>query len=183
MKATIFLLALVTAMIGFRFVASTALSDVTDSLELRNLDRYNRITEQPFQMDDWTAELCRDIDKTTLGPHMPVHFKSAFCNVYVNDVAKKPMISGVGIYPEGSIIIKSKLATIDDKEPELYTVMQKMKDGYDAEHGNWKYFVVDGSSLRQLAVGRIDSCIECHLHYKKTDHVTREYLKEKQRTS
>lgn len=91
------------------------------------------------------------------------------------------MVSGNGTYPVGSVVIKSKLSTSDSQTPVLFTVMQKMDDGYDKGHGNWKYTVIDGTTFRQLASGRIDSCVDCHAHYKATDYVTREYLHDTRR--
>ena len=56
--------------------------------------------------------------------------------------------------------------------------MRKMAAGYDPEHGDWEYAVLDGTNKRVLSRGRIDSCIECHRHYAETDFVTRSYLKQ-----
>lgn len=176
MKTAIPLLAAFAALIACRLVASPPFSNSPSSLGLRNLDRYVRITDRPFEMHDVTVVACRAPEDVARNPHKPVNPKTAFCNVYVNAVAKDPMVSGKGIYPEGSIVIKSKLATIDSREPELFTVMQKMAKGYDENHGDWRYSVVDGTSYRQLASGRIDSCIECHEQHKETDYITREYI-------
>jgi hypothetical protein len=53
-----------------------------------------------------------------------------------------------------------------------------MAAGYDPEHGDWEYAVLDGPNKRVLSRGRIDPCIECHRHYAETDFVTRSYLKQ-----
>jgi len=127
-------------------------------------------------MHDSTILYCDPPEEVALNPHEPARPETAFCNVYVNDKAKGPMLSGKGIYPEGSVVIKSKLVTVESQEPVLLTVMEKMADGYDSDRGNWNYTVIDGTSYRQLASGRIDSCIECHSHYKQTDYITREYI-------
>ena len=176
MKTTIFILVVSLAAIGLRIAASPAACPSGDPLRLRNLDRYVRITEQPYEMQDSTIVYCRPPEEVALNPHEPAHPETAFCNVYVNDKAREPMVSEKGIYPEGSIVIKSKLATFDSQKPILFTVMEKMADGYDANRGNWKYTVIDGNSYRQVASGRIDSCIECHEQYKTTDYITREYI-------
>ena len=183
MKTAITVLAIVVALVGFRVVASPPLRHSPHTLQLRNLERYVRITDRPFEMHDSTIVFCRPPEEVALNPHEPAQPKKAFCNVYVNDKAKETMLSGKGTYPEGSIVIKSKLATIDSQHPELFTVMEKMADDYDAERGNWKYYVVDGNSFRQVASGRIDSCIECHEQYRGTDYITREYITEERRTS
>jgi hypothetical protein len=93
-------------------------------------------------------------------------------------MAKDVIVSGKGTYPVGSLVIKSKLASADDPTPHLFTVMQKMATGYDSKRGDWKYTVIDGIAYREMASGRIDSCIECHEQYKETDYVTREYLQD-----
>jgi len=150
-----------------------------EPIDLRDLSQYVRVTEQPVEMDDTTAQLCRPADWEAVNPHEPKYPQKAFCNVYVSPMAKEIMLSGKGTYPEGSLVIKSKLATAESKTPELFTVMQKMPAGYDEEHGDWKYLVVDGSTFKLLAAGRIDSCKSCHDQYAETDYVTRVYLKEK----
>ena len=150
-----------------------------DPIRLQDLSPYFRVTEQPFEMDDTAALLCRPADGLTDNPHDPKYPSKAFCHVYVSPAAKETMLSGKGTYPEGSLVIKAKLASAESPTPELFTVMQKMPAGYDPQHGDWKYVVVDGSTFRQLASGRIDSCKSCHDRYSETDYVTRTYLKEK----
>jgi hypothetical protein len=176
MRTTLSILVVSLALISLLVAANPATRMSSDPLRLRNMDRYIRITERPHEMHDSTIAFCRPPEEVALNPHEPAHPETAFCHVYVNDKAKEPMLSGTGIYPEGSLVIKSKLATVDSQKPLLFTVMEKMVDGYDADHGNWKYTVIDGTSYRQVASGRIDSCIECHSHYKETDYITREYL-------
>lgn len=176
MKTTISILVASLALLSLLVAANPESHTSSDPLRLRNLDRYIRITERPYEMHDSTILYCRPPEEVALNPHEPVHPETAFCNVYVNDKAKVPMLSGKGIYPEGSLVIKSKLVTVDSKKPLLFTVMEKMAGGYDADRGNWKYTVIDGTSYRQVASGRIDSCIACHSHYNETDYITREYI-------
>lgn len=139
------------------------------------VERLERITAEPHRMDDSTAMLCV---APVMRPHQ-VHdgyVDPAWCHVYVNEPAGPVIRSGAGVYPEGSLIVKSKLTAPDSKEPEIYTVMRKMAAGYDAEQGDWEYSVIDGRSARVVASGRIDSCIACHAAYPETDYVTRAYL-------
>lgn len=179
MRIVIAIILVSLALVSLRVVTQPAAHPSSDSLELRDLDRYVRITEQPHEMHDSTIEYCRAAEEVALNPHEPALPETAFCHVYVNEKAKEPMLSGKGIYPEGSVVIKSKLATVDSQKPLLFTVMEKMADGYDSDRGNWKYSVVDGTSYRQVASGRIDSCIDCHSQYQQTDYITREYIAEK----
>ncbi|MFN6129685.1 MAG: cytochrome P460 family protein [Planctomycetota bacterium] len=149
-----------------------------ESFRLRDLGRYHKITDRPFEMHDTTATLCAPQGEFALNPHEPAYPKKVYCDVYVNASAKETILSGKGMYPEGSIVIKSKLGKPDDTTPVLFTVMQKMPAGYDDEHGNWKYSVVDGTDFRLIAAGRIESCIACHDQYAETDYITRTYVVE-----
>lgn len=136
------------------------------------LNQLHRVTDQPHAMEDSTAALC----VLTFNPN--IHEGSgdpAFCHVYVNVDAKEPMESGTA-YPHGAVIVKEKFASEAAEEAILYTVMRKMAAGYDPDHGDWEYAVLDGKNKRVLARGRIESCIECHRTYASTDFVTRAYL-------
>jgi hypothetical protein len=158
------------------FADPPALTSGKETIGLRDLTRYERITSRPFEMHDTTATLCVPPPEIAENPHEPSLPKKAFCHVYVNALAKETILSGKGTYPEGSIVIKSKLGKPDDRNPVLLTVMQKMPSGYDEEHGNWRYSVVDGTEFRLIAAGRIESCIACHDQYAETDYITRTYL-------
>lgn len=176
---TILTCLIVAMSLGVCLLADPPKSPPTDPLQLRKLEGYVKITERPFEMHDSTIAFCRaplKPDAIPTNPHDPTHPKTAFCNVYVNSIAKEVMLSGKGVYPVGSLVIKSKLSTVEDSNPDLFTVMQKMPSGYDTKRGDWKYIVIDGAEYRETASGRIDSCIGCHEHYKATDYITREYL-------
>lgn len=145
-----------------------------------NLEKLHRVTEKPHLMFDTTSTLCAPARMTRDNLHKNLD-KAAYCNVYVNELAKPMMMSGHGTYPTGSLIVKSKLLDPDKPNIQLYTVMQKMADGYDPENGNWEYAIIDGTSQRVFASGKIESCIECHTDYKATDFVTRTYMKQRNR--
>ncbi|WP_442505876.1 cytochrome P460 family protein [Novipirellula sp. SH528] len=147
---------------------------VRDATDLKNLIR---ITDEPHEMDDSINQACRPLGFNPTLIH-DGYGESAFCNVYVNKTGKRALIDGLDRYPQGSMIVKSKLRSKGDKEPELYTVMQKMGTTFDAKNGNWEYSVIDGHTRRILACGRIDSCISCHARYVKTDYITRAYVKQ-----
>ena len=135
-----------------------------------------RITDTPHEMADLTAALCR---VPTEKPHS-IHdgfLEPAFCHVYVSKDAEPAIRSGDSNYPVGATIVKSKFARGKQDRPVLFTVMRKMQPGYDANHGDWEYSIVDGLTRRVQARGRIDSCIQCHANYKKTGYVTREYMR------
>lgn len=135
----------------------------------------HRVTAEPHLMEDSTVTAC----VPTYNPN--IHegvLHPAYCHVYVTADAKAPIESGKGRYGEGAVIVKAKLESAEAEGAILYTVMRKMAAGYDPEHGDWEYAVLDGTNNRVLSRGRIDSCIECHRHYADTDFVTRAYLRQ-----
>jgi len=158
--------------------ATTGLWAANDALEtisfvVDGLDKLYRVTETPHPMADSTAALC------DLNYNPKIHEgtgKPAYCHVYVTRDSKESMISGKGSYPIGTVIVKAKLENEKSKDAILFTVMRKMSQGYDSEHGDWEYSVVDGPSKRVLASGKIDSCINCHQEYSASDYVTRIYM-------
>jgi hypothetical protein len=162
-------------------LASGALAASEDpevlSRVVAKLDALHRVTDVPHPMADSTAALCGRAYNTNIHEGSP--FGPAYCHVYVTAGAKEPMASGEGHYPVGAVIVKAKLESENSSDPVLYTVMRKMEKGYDAEHGDWEYAVLDGPNKRVLSRGRIDSCIECHKQYASTDYVTRAYVKSK----
>ena len=122
-------------------------------------------------MDGVVAYNCR-------APMQPVAPHGDFyCHVFVNEAGLDTMRTGQGQYPVGTVIVKQKFADDQGTETELFTVMRKMADGYDSENGNWEYSTVDRSAKNVLSRGRLESCINCHNAYEKTDYVTREYLR------
>ncbi len=142
---------------------------------ITNLKSLHLVTEEPHPMFDSTAALCRPPIELPHNLHEGF-IRTAYCNVYVNETAKKTMISGSGVYPVDSLIVKAKLPDKDKPKIEIYTVMRKMPTGYDREHGDWEYSIVDGTSRRVFASGKIGSCIECHVDYRESDYVTRTYF-------
>lgn len=140
------------------------------------LNALPRVTETPHRMADSTAALCKILYNTNIheGAGDP-----AYCHIHVTENGKKTLLSGEGTYPVGTVIVKSKLENPKSREAILYTVMRKRAAGYDPEHGDWEYAVLEGRTNRVLSRGRIDSCIDCHQQYQETDHVTRAYLKQK----
>jgi len=42
-----------------------------EPIDLRDLSQYVRVTEQPVEMDDTTAQLCRPADWEAVNPHEP----------------------------------------------------------------------------------------------------------------
>ena len=173
---TTMLLGLLAGTWGWRDVEEAVAPDRLLVDAVSTIARMHRMTEQPFRMETQAAFLCvapaRSSDNSAPGdPH-----HDYFCHVYITDDGVNTMKSGLGTYPVGTIIIKQKLADKQGKKIELYTLMRKMEAGYDPEHGDWEYSVVDKRAKTVLSRGRTDSCIECHQAHYETDYVTRAYL-------
>ena len=149
---------------------------VTLSRIVTQLESLHRVTAVPHRMADSTVVFCAPFGAAPASIHEG-HIGPAYCHVYVTADAKEPMVSGHGVYPRGSVIIKAKLESEKSSDALLYTVMRKMEEGYDRKNGDWEYSVLEGSSHRVLARGKIDSCIECHEQHASTDYVTRAYIK------
>ncbi len=115
-----------------------------------------RITETCFRMSPAAATLC-----LVLPTQSPPH-AGFYCHVFANEHARKTILSGVGEYPIGSVLVKQKFHTRLAKSTVLFTIMRKMKSGYDNENGNWEYSVVNSTGQQLLSSGRQNSCIGCH---------------------
>jgi len=65
--------------------------------------------------------------------------------VFANDIAFKSIGSGASKFPEGSILVREKLAKVGDIEPLLLAVMIKNKAGFNPDAGDWEFLLADGS--------------------------------------
>jgi hypothetical protein len=167
---------LLIAGFGAAAVIAASPSDREDravAASVANLAKMHRVTEKPFLMDRIASTRCdvRPSDLVQQGPH-----SDAYCHVFVNDAGQETLKSGSGSYAAGTVIIKQKFLDKEGTKPALFTVMRKMEPGYDAEHGDWEYSIVDRSGTKVFSRGKTNSCIECHAAYKETDYVTRAYM-------
>lgn len=174
MKATA---AIVLALLSCVLVSNAA--DITEDgliVEFaKNTAKLSRVTSKPFKMDAAAAFLCAPAPraKTPNEPH-----REYYCHVYIDEPGLKIMKTGDGLYPVGTVIVKQKFSDATAKSAELYTLMRKREQGYDPEHGDWEYSIVNRQATQVLARGRIESCIECHKAHEKTDYVTRQYMRQ-----
>jgi hypothetical protein len=103
--------------------------------------------------------------------------RDKFLTVYVNDIGRRAMLSQKKPnFPEGSVIVKEKLAAKDSQMPELLTVMIKQKQGFNPASGDWEYMVLDGTGTKIEGRGNLQNCQSCHLANQKTDYIFRTYL-------
>jgi Cytochrome P460 len=99
----------------------------------------------------------------------------AAIQVYVTPESFASFVNEEAKFPVGTIILKEKFPTMDAKAAELYTGMLKREKGYNPKAGDWEFFVLTGDRNAVTARGRIDSCMDCHQQYAKSDFVTKRY--------
>lgn len=101
--------------------------------------------------------------------------RQAAIQVYVNPESFASFLNDDAKFPVGTMILKEKFPDMDAKVPELYTGMLKQEKGYNPKAGDWEFFVLSGDRNAVTARGRIDSCMDCHQQYAKSDFVTKRY--------
>ena len=102
----------------------------------------------------------------------------AMGNVYVmpwvNDVGADAYRELSGPMPVGTVLVKEHFPIMDGVPAEsraAYLVMAKMHTGYDSDHGDWYYAVVDDMAGEVKMQGKIDMCIGCHTQVATTDYL------------
>jgi hypothetical protein len=146
-----------------------------------------RVNRKPHQVSSRIAMMCRaptqeEIAAEAADPHLeagehPSLMRTRFVTVYVNKLAEQAMLhQNHPAYPQGSLIVKERLARPTDSVPELLTVMHKREKGYNPGHGDWEYMTLDGAGKQITAQGRLQKCESCHAEWKKTDYTSRAYL-------
>lgn len=95
-------------------------------------------------------------------------FGVVYANGLANDVlnAKDRMR-----FPPGSIIVREKLAKVDDEKPELLTAMIKRARGFNPKANDWEFLVIDGTMTKIIDRQKQGSCLNCHASQKKRDFV------------
>ncbi len=97
---------------------------------------------------------------------------SSFGVVYVNGLARKAMRAEPAMqFPRGSVIVREKLARIDDAQPQLLTVMIKRAPGFNPRANDWEFLAVDGAMTKILERQKKGSCLECHTSQRQRDFV------------
>ena len=140
---------------------------------LTEYKKWQKVNPSPVRMADRVAMMC--------APAPPAWSQSLhgpkFITVYVNRTGQKAMMDfKTKSYPEGTVIVKEKLAKKDDKKPELVTVMVKRPKGFAPENGDWEFLVADASGKITARGKETKHCGTCHAVQVDQDHVFRTYL-------
>jgi hypothetical protein len=147
--------------------------DDADLLALRAHKKWQLVNPTRQFMKPNVAQLCgRNFGREEESPHL-----NKYISVYVNDVGRKAMMTEFSPkFPVGTMIVKEKFGSLEEKAPELITAMIKRSAGYNPETGDWEYFLVDGAATKIEERGKLENCMACHTMYKQSDFVIRSYL-------
>jgi len=151
---------------------------------------WTRVNQKPHQVVSKIALMCRaptkeEIAADAADPHLEVadhaasFLRTRFVTVYVNQSAEQAILHQKHpAFPEGSLIVKERLARATSNAPEMITVMHKREKGYNPSCGDWEFLTLDGSGKQITAQGQLQNCETCHSEWKQTDYVSRAYLSE-----
>ncbi len=140
------------------------------------LDALTLVTPAPVKMPPLVWTLCarapslKDKDHAELFKNPNAHYK-----VFVTTSGADAMKDDKAVFPTGTVILKQKLAKKDDTTPVLYTGMLKREKGFNAECGDWEFFLVSGDGKTITDRGKLKSCMDCHTLYPNSDYVTKKY--------
>jgi hypothetical protein len=147
--------------------------------EIKGYKSWAKVNPVPEVMPERVATACAVqlppavmLANDARSPHRDKYF-----TVFVNDVGRQAMLNQKNPkFPEGSVIVKEKLAAKDSQSPELLTVMIKRKKGFNPVSGDWEYMVVNGAGEKVEGRGKLQNCQSCHLATQQNDYIFRTYL-------
>src|SRR5260221_7212299 len=123
---------------------------------------WSKVNPEPQLMPDRTAALCAPVTALPIDESKNPHHNK-YLTVYVNDLGRTAMFEQLDPkFPEGSVIVKEKLADKSSPTPELMTVMVKRGRGFNPDSGDWEYMIVDGTGTKVTAQGKLENCQSCH---------------------
>jgi hypothetical protein len=144
-----------------------------DAAKLKDRTSWIQVNAEPYQMPAPVAALCAPGTGLQQNPHA-----SAYITVYVNKVGRDAMFAKeTQRFPEGSMIVKEKYSTPEDRKPLLYTIMRKRGAGYNPTGGDWEFSVVGPNGTQVQAIGKLENCQSCHVGKSESDFVFRPYVK------
>jgi hypothetical protein len=97
---------------------------------------------------------------------------SSFGVIYVNALGRAAMLAAKpSVFPAGSIIVREKLARLDDKQPELVAAMVKRASGFSPKTGDWEYLILSGDLKKIRQRQKKGACLGCHESQRSRDFV------------
>lgn len=104
-----------------------------------------------------------------------VKYGQAELQVYVTSPGRRAIKDGSVGFPLGTMILKQKFPGPYATSAELFTGMLKREKGFNPDCGDWEFFTLTGDGKTVTSRGRIESCMDCHKDFLKTDFVSRKY--------
>lgn len=103
----------------------------------------------------------------------------SFGVVYVNELARRSLVNDKKPrFPVGSIIVREKLAHVNDVAPQMLVVMVKRERGFNSKARDWEFLMIDGGLSKIIRREKTGECRDCHKSRKDSDFVFRSYLSE-----
>jgi hypothetical protein len=148
------------------------------------LQEMKSLTKEPKKIVSRLALLCAPpsparIAKEQGNPHL-----NRFVKVYVTPAGEAAATGHESTHPQGTVLVKEKLPAVTDPKtkkesagaaPELFTGMLKREAGFNPAAGDWEFFTVSGNAAKITSRGKLESCIDCHKDYTRSDCVSPEY--------
>src|SRR5258706_12501195 len=132
------------------------------------------LTPAPHNVSAMLAGLCRAPTQQDDTLAQSVH-ANVFLKVYINPIGVDELSKGTPVFPEGTVIVKDKLPTLNGGESDALGIMIKRAEGFNPAGGDWEYIyrAQDGKVMR--GPQQLPNCQSCHLAYKDTDSVAQFY--------
>jgi hypothetical protein len=129
-----------------------------------------------------SAVSCRAYSKPEINAMKASPHFEKYAHVYVSQEGNYAMhthsiTTGTNVvrFPVGTIVLKEKFSDATAKHTELFTGMVKREAGYNPECGDWEFFTLSANANKVTSRGRLQSCMDCHVDYKYSDFVTKDY--------
>jgi hypothetical protein len=176
---------LLFAVLGF---SSDSISNSLTSNISAELPKQDQITKESWSYKNWTRVNAKPVKMESsiaamCAPALPTRKSSPhddkFIVVYVNEIGRNIMLTEKNPqFPQGSAIVKEKLAAANSTSPELLTAMIKREKGFNPAGNDWEFFVLSGDAKSIQAQGKLDNCLACHTAKRSNDFIFRNYLSE-----
>ncbi|MBI5772989.1 MAG: cytochrome P460 family protein [Verrucomicrobia bacterium] len=143
-----------------------------------------RITEKPVRMHDRVSSSCAPFRPESLQEQRvktPNSHWQKYVHVYVSPQGASAMKSHSAAFPRGTLILKEKFGDAEGTKTELFTGMIKRESGYNPDCGDWEFFTLSADAKQVTSRGKLKNCMACHVEYKDSDYVTKEYVPYSQR--
>jgi hypothetical protein len=137
-----------------------------------HLKKMNLLNQKPYHIPVPDPALCS-------APFQHLSKTDHWINILVSPESTNQIMTGVGLYSVGSVILKQKFLDSEGRKADIYTGMLKRERGYNPECGDWEFFTLDSSGFKVTSCGKLKSCMECHEKCESSDYVTRRYLTSK----